>query len=129
MTARQQQRRRRLQHLLDQHGIAQHCDVATAHDALPRWALLEQYAGPGSQRPWWTLGGDWSALLEESAGQLHAGDWPASSLFDLDSQFCTSIVTAYHPRFAPPTHHVVAGLGRVLRRRWRSLAGRARRAP
>jgi hypothetical protein len=92
MTIRQQRRRRRrLDALVEEHGKIEHCDLAV-DDRLPRWVLLEAYVGPGTKKkPWWTLGSDWRELVRESADQLHASDWPATLLFDLDSDFSTGI--------------------------------------
>jgi hypothetical protein len=116
---RQRQRRRRLGVRLAQRGIAAHCDLA--FDApLPRWALVEIYTGPGTKGPWWTLGDDWGDLLRESADQLHASDWPAARLFDLDSEFSTAITAQYRPA-RPPADLRDARRASAPWSRWRPL--------
>jgi hypothetical protein len=117
-------RRRRLEALRDEYGSAGHCDLAL-DEPLPRWALLETHVGPGSHGGWWTLGDDWCELLRESRAQLHASDWPATRLFDLDTEFSTTVARDYTADTLPGDHP--ARTAPTSTRGWRSLLRRSGR--
>lgn len=107
-----ERRGRRLRALVAEHGISRSCELPPP-GALPRWALLE--TGPDGQA-WWTVGDNWRALLRESAAALHASDWPATRMFDLDTSFSSGV----------QIHYRLADRPRRQRARRRSVAGATR---
>lgn len=47
--------------------------------------MKEDDEGPADNGPWWTVGGDWRKLVEDSSTQEEPQWWPASLVVDMDS--------------------------------------------
>jgi hypothetical protein len=94
----QQRRRARLELLIAEFGIADDCEALKMFDGTgrdPRYALMETDDRGINGGPWWEIGPDIADLLEVSAGQESAGDWPAETVFDLDSDVCWEVSLTY----------------------------------
>lgn len=85
-------RSERLAALIEEHGCATECDLS---DQAGRYALIETDTYGVNGGPWWSIGNDWRLLLDNSAAQEHAEDWPAETLFDLDSGEAYPVTLAY----------------------------------
>jgi hypothetical protein len=95
-------RSERLRRLMKQHGRADECADVLVEYQGERWALMEGDARAGNGGPWWSVSDDWGVLLDASARQEYPEDWPALELFDLTSEFHTSIELRYAPVDTPP---------------------------
>lgn len=96
-------RKERLDELLEEYGCADACEIREAK--LGRFVVMEADEGAADNGgPWWDTGDNWRFLLDTVAGQEYPNDWPAETLFDLDTEDEWPVyqTVAYEPEGSPP---------------------------
>lgn len=108
MTETMTTRQTRMRTLIAEHGCATDCEYLTDQEfdePLGRWALMEADEGSADNGgPWWSVDDDWRELLHASDSSEAPDDWPATKLFDLDSDWSSDVHAnrASVPEATPP---------------------------